>query len=307
MHTPAEISGPEDAGGFSLSRAEDYFVGRFPAMASPCQVLIDTDDAEEAEALARIAEVEAQRIEHKFSRYRSDNILHRFHHSEGRPVPVDEETSLLLNYGATCFELSEGMFDLTSGVLRRVWTFDGGDRVPSEAAVRELLPYVGWDRVTWDGATLTLPRGMEIDLGGIGKEYAVDRTAGLISSATDRSFLVNFGGDLYASGLRRCGRAWGVGVDDPSRTGEAALLLIDLTRGGVATTGDARRFVTWRGRRLSHILNPKTGWPVEGAPRAVTVLAGTCLEAGTLSSLAFLRGASAREFLEEQGVRFLLV
>jgi len=298
---------PRHAGGASPSRVDDYYAGGFTAMASPCRILVDTDDPAEAEALVRVAETEALRIERKFSRYRDDNVVHRINHSGGRPVAVDEEAALLLDYGATCFEVSDGMFDLTSGVLRRLWTFDGGDRVPSKRAVRETLDLVGWDRVEWDGSSLTLPAGMEIDFGGIGKEYAVDRAAGLLAGRTVRAFLVNFGGDLFASGERRGGRPWGVGVDDPSRTGEGTLSRIDLVRGGIATTGDARRYVMWRGRRLSHILNPKTGWPVVEAPRAVTVLAGTCLEAGTLSTLAYLRGPGARGFLEEQGVRFWVV
>ncbi len=298
---------PRHAGGAPPSRVDDYYAGGFTAMASPCQILVDTDDPAEAEALVRVAEAEALRIERKFSRYRDDNVVHRINHSGGRPVVVDEEAALLLDYGATCFEVSDGMFDLTSGVLRRLWTFDGGDRVPSKRAVREMLDLVGWDRVEWDGSALTLPAGMEIDFGGIGKEYAVDRAAGLLAGRTGRAFLVNFGGDLFASGERRGGRPWGIGVDDPSRTGEGTLSRIDLVRGGIATTGDARRYVMWRGRRLSHILNPKTGWPVVEAPRAVTVLAGTCLEAGTLSTLAYLRGPGARGFLEEQGVRFWVV
>jgi thiamine biosynthesis lipoprotein len=203
--------------------------------------------------------------------------------------------------------MSDGMFDITSGVLRRAWTFDGSNRVPSEAAVRELLERVGWHRVHWADRTLCMPGGMEIDLGGVGKEYAVDRAAGLLSLESDRPFLVNFGGDIYAKGPRRDGRPWAVGIDDPDRTGRAVLYRIDLTIGGLATSGDARRFVVRNGRRLGHILNPRTGWPVEGAPRAVTVLAETCLEAGSLSTLAFLRGPGARVFLEEQGVTFRML
>jgi thiamine biosynthesis lipoprotein len=152
-----------------------------------------------------------------------------------------------------------------------------------------------------------MPEGMEIDLGGVGKEYAVDRAAGLITAEIGDAFLVNFGGDLYASGPRRGDRPWRVGVDDPDRPGEAVLSRVDLPRGGLATSGDARRYVIFEGRRLGHILNPKTGWPVEGAPRAVTVLAGTCVEAGTLSTLAYLQGPRARDFLIEQGVAFHIV
>jgi len=107
--------------------------------------------------------------------------------------------------------------------------------------------------------------------------------------------------------LRRDGRTWSVGIDDPGRTGKAALYRLDIARVGLATSGDARRFVRWRGKRLGHILNPKTGWPVLGAPSSVTVAASTCLEAGTLSTLALLQGPGARSFLEQQNVQFWIV
>jgi thiamine biosynthesis lipoprotein len=291
----------------NLRRCDGYFAGGFQAMASPCEVLVDTDDRDEANEALAAAEAEAKRIERKFSRYRSDNVVHRINHAGGERIAVDEETALLLDYARTCYELSDGMFDITSGVLRRVWKFDGGSRVPSDDDVREVLKHVGWHRVLWEDRTIAMPAGMEIDLGGIGKEYAVDRAAALVSQRMRRPFLVNFGGDLFASGPRRSERPWGVGVDDPARTGEEVLFVVDLTRGGLATSGDARRYVLWNGRRLGHILNPKTGWPVEGAPKSVTVVDSTCLEAGTLSTLAILRGPGARAFLEAQGVEFRIV
>ena len=290
----------------SLDRIGDYFLGRFTAMASPCEVLVDTDDREAAESALRIARDESLRIEAKFSRYRRDNIVHRIN-TGNEPVPVDEETAGLLDYAATCHEISGGLFDITSGALRRVWTFDGSDRVPTEAAVREALRNVGWDRVRWEDRTIAMPAGMEIDLGAIGKEYAVDRAAGLIAAEVRDPFLVSFGGDLVASGSRRRRRPWGVGIDDPRRPGEAALYRIELHRGGLATSGDARRFVLHRGKRLGHILDPRTGWPVEDAPRSVTVLTTTCLESGTLSTLAYLHGPGAREFLLQQGVQFWIL
>jgi thiamine biosynthesis lipoprotein len=290
--------------GTSLVRVEDYFAGRFEAMAGPCVVLIDSDDRAEAAALVEIAAGEALRVERKLSRYRTDNLIHAINHAAGRPVEVDAETSNLLDYAATCWEISGGLFDITSGVLRRVWTFDGGSRVPSQKAIEECLERVGWERVTWRDRTLTMPAGMEIDLGGLGKEYAVDRTAALIAASTATPFLINFGGDVYAAGPRRGGRTWAVGIDDPERTGEAALYRLDVARAGLATSGDARRFVTWGGRRLGHILDPRTGWPVVGAPRSVTVVAPTCLEAGTIATLACLQGPGAKAFLEEQKVQF---
>src|SRR5262249_10479920 len=153
----------------------------------------------------------------------------------------------------------------------------------------------------------SMPADMEIDLGGIGKEYAVDRTANLMGLQTRTSFVVNFGGDLYVSGLRRGNRTWGIGIDDPHHTGDAALGRFDVPRRGLATTGDARRYLLWNGKRLGHILNPKTGWPVADAPRSITVLGHTCLEAGTLSTLAYLQGSQAPEFLIQQGVQFWIL
>ncbi|MBI5835985.1 MAG: FAD:protein FMN transferase [Candidatus Eisenbacteria bacterium] len=276
-------------------------------MAGPCELLVDTDDLGLARSLLRTARIEALRIERKFSRYLTDNIVHRINHAGGRPVRVDAETAHLLDYAATCHEISGGLFDITSGVLRHAWKFEGGDRVPAPDVVAEALAHVGWHRATWADPTLILPAGMEIDFGGIGKEYAVDRAATLIRDRSEAPFVVNFGGDLHAWGPRRGERPWGVGVDDPARTGEGTLYRIEITRGGLATSGDARRFVTWQGRRLGHILDPRTGWPVDGAPRAVIVVAGTCLEAGTLSTMACLRGPGARAFLEAQGVQFRIV
>lgn len=293
--------------GLDVERVADYFVGRFQAMASPCSVLIDCDDRGEAEALTTLAADEAHRIEQKFSRYRTDNVVHAINHANGKPVAVDDETAMLLDYAAMCWEMSDGMFDITSGVLRRVWTFDGRSRAPSRDQVKRCLQHVGWSRVTWAKPLLTLPSGMEIDFGGIGKEYAVDRAAGAIAAKTRRSFVVNFGGDLYVSGLRTNGRMWAVGVDDPARTGRAAVLKVEIASGGIATSGDARRYIVWRGKRLGHILDPRTGWPVEGAPRSITVVAGTCIEAGTLSTLAYLQGDGARAYLEEQGVQFWII
>lgn len=286
-----------------MVHAGDAWVGRFRAMANPCEVLVDADDEADAAAPIAIARAEAERIEAKFSRYRSDSVVGRIHAAGGRPVEVDEETAQLLDYASELHRLSEGRFDITSGVLRRAWTFDGGSRVPSEADLAAVLPLVGWTKATWRERTLTLPPGMEIDLGGIGKEYAVDRAAALARAASDRAVLVNFGGDLFASGLRKGDRPWTVGVDDPESPGGAPLLALEIGRGGLATSGNARRFVRAGGRRLGHILDPTTGWPVEGAPRSVTVLAASCLEAGTYATLASLRGAGAGAFLEAEGVR----
>ncbi|MDH5392909.1 MAG: FAD:protein FMN transferase [Gammaproteobacteria bacterium] len=284
---------------------DDYWRARFQAMASPCECLIACDDENLARQLAELAMAEARRIEQKFSRYRQDNIIYRINNSAAEAIRVDQETADLLDFSAQCYELSDGLFDITSGVLREAWQFDGSDRVPQAAVIKPLLQRIGWPKLIWNRPLLTLQPGMQIDLGGIGKEYAVDHVAKCLKQhAAEVNVLVNFGGDLVATGPRLMAVPWTVGVDDPSRSGEKAVAGVQLSKGAFATSGDARRFLMKDNRRYSHILNPKTGWPVEQAPRSVSVLANTCIEAGMLATFALLQGKNARRFLEEQDVVF---
>ena len=277
---------------------------RFSAMASPCEVLVDGAGASELRRVADVVAAEVRRIEQLWSRYRDDNVVHRINTAGGRPVTVDDETAKFLDYAAQLHEWSDGRFDVTSGVLRRAWKFDGSDRLPSREQVAALLPLVGWDKVEWHAPVLRMPFGMEIDFGGIGKEYAVDRACALAKAATSRPVLVNCGGDLACTGPRAGGEPWQVGID--TGVAGAGAPLVRLAQGGVATSGDANRFLLKDGVHYPHVLEPRTGWPVTGGPRAVTVAAQTCTEAGVLSTVALLHGARAGEFLEDAGADYSL-
>jgi thiamine biosynthesis lipoprotein len=285
---------------FHLELAEDAWHGRFQAMGSPCELVCEAPKRSVALDLTALVAAEAWRIEDKFSRYLDGNIIGRINSAGGVPVEVDDETADLLDFAVTLYDLSEKRFDITSGVLRRVWRFDGSDRVPGNESVEDVLGMVGWYRVDWRRPTLQMPEGMEIDLGGIGKEYAVDRCAGLLREQGSSPCLVNFGGDLAATGSPRRRRHWKVAVegDEP----ESPDRIIDLRQGAIATSGDARRFLLKDGVRYSHILDPVTGWPVTDAPRSITVAAETCVQAGMISTLAILKGAEAQRFLSEQGI-----
>jgi len=291
-----EVTGPPEV----VALGDGYRFG-FRAMASPCEVRIDTADPQLATRLGMMVEQEARRIEHKYSRYRDDNIVARINGASGEAVEVDEETAALIDYAQDIYTLSEGRFDLTSGVLRRVWRFDGSANVPARAAVRAVLPLVGWGKVAWRRPMLTLRPGMEIDFGGIGKEYAVDRCVLLIQAVSPSPVLVNFGGDLRVSGPRRDGARWRVAIESVDRT-DATEGLLEIAVGALTTSGDARRFLLKDGVRYSHILDPRTGWPVKNPPRSVTVAAPTCVEAGLLSTLAMMHGERAEAFLKREGV-----
>ncbi len=274
-------------------------------MASPCELLCETDDAGLAQRLAQFAASEAQRIERKFSRYREDSVVHAIHAQRGQPLEVDGETARLLNFGEALWRISEGRFDLTSGLLRHAWRFaaDQTAAAPDPARLAELLTRIGWQHVHWLPPMLTLPEGMEIDFGGIGKEYAVDRVADWSASQTTAPVLVNFGGDLRCVGAAPANGAWQVGIESVAQFGEA-VRRIELKSGALATSGDARRHAIIEGRRVGHVLDARTGWPAPGTPRSVTVAADTCSQAGSYSTLAMLHGESAEVFLEAEGVRY---
>lgn len=290
-----------------LVRGEGFLEFRFTAFGGPCSLLLDRASRAQALELGGCVHREALRIQAKYSRYEPDSVLSAWNRGDGTPVELDDESAALLDLAALAHELGGGRFDITCGVLRRAWNFPAGGTMPAPdpGLLEELLSHTGWHRLAWDRPWLTMPAGMELDLGGLGKEYAVDRCLALVTERWNGSALVNFGGDLASSGRRGDGSPWRIGVEDPAAgtgSGPEAALTLELASGGLATSGDARRFVIVDGRRCGHILDPATGWPVAGAPRSVTVAADTCSQAGLLATLAMLAGPGAETFLAGQQV-----
>jgi len=286
-----------------IDKTEFGFIGYFNAMASPCECLIETENYQTALAITQIAADEAWRIEKKYSRYLKNNVCAQINQSNGAAIAIDQETFKLLDFANTCYEISNGLFDLTSGVLRRVWHFNQNTELPSQKSVEELLPLIGWNLVSFDQKSVCLAPGTEIDFGGIGKEYAVDVAVQKIKEyKPDLSVVVNFGGDLRVTKKPKNKPKWNIGID--------SLLIskiehsVSIGVGAVCTSGDTEKFILSNERRYSHILNPKTGWPAEGCPKTVTIIADQCLQAGVLATLGMLMGAEAEAFLTQQNVQF---
>lgn len=291
-------------GSFALEQKGDHIIGRFCAMASPCELLIETQDALLANHLSSLAYTEIKRIEQKFSRYIPNNPLSKINNSQDKPVAIDEEVFRLLEFANSCFELSEGLFDITSGVLRKAWKFDGSDNLPTFKAVKTLMPYIGWRKVKYDQSSITLAKGMQLDFGGIGKEYAVDSVAKLCAEhAPNTSVVVNFGGDIQVTRARQNKQPWYIGIES-IKNDQNTTNILKIVSGGLATSGDARRYLLKGDKRYSHILNPATGFPIENAARSVTVAAPHCIQAGLLATLALLQGTHAETFLQEQDIQF---
>ncbi|RTR40118.1 FAD:protein FMN transferase [Shewanella canadensis] len=290
--------------GFELSRRSWGHLGSFRAMASPCELLIATQDENITRAMMALATDEARRIEQKFSRFIEGNPLWQINHAAGKASPIDAETASLLQFAHQCHQLSDGRFDISAGPLMKLWRFDGGE-IPKAADIEQARALVDFSKVSFNEHQLQFPAGMSLDFGGIAKEYAVDRVAYLLAEQWPAiSVLVNFGGDIACPISKGASNEpWQVGIENPQRLDSAAALL-EIRQGALATSGDTRRFIEKDGKRFGHIIDPRTGYPVLKAPRSVTVLAPNCVTAGMLATMAMLEGEKAEVFLSEQEVEF---
>lgn len=286
----------------------------FSAMASPCSLLLDGQDERVMRRAAKAAMAEVQRIEHKFSRFRAASVVSRINLAAGlRAVEVDTETLGLLDFAQALFVQSEGLFDISSGVLQRAWDFKQA-LLPTATQLQALLPLVGLHGLERQGHKVRLAgKGMALDFGGFGKEYAADRAAAVLQSHGHEHALVNLGGDLHALGGRGLpelqGTAWQIDIAHPRPdTANAAktLATLALSRGGLATSGDYERFFIQDGVRYCHVLNPQTGWPVSHW-QSISVLASNTTTAGAAATIAMLKGPHALNWLQSQNLRYLAV
>lgn len=271
-------------------------------MGSPCEIQLYAGTNAEAQRAISAVVADVERLEQLYSRYRDSSLLSSINRvaATGGSIAVDSETAGLLNYAATCFGQSEGLFDITSGVLRRAWNFASGC-LPDPARIESLLTTVGWDKVRWEPPVLSFPvTGMELDFGGIVKEYAADRAATICRENGVRSGMINLGGDISIVGPRPDGDAWRIGLRHPRSQGDVMRTLW-LHSGGLASSGDYERCVVVEGVRYGHILNPRSGWPVRHLA-AVSVVADFCVIAGSASTIAMLKEEAGPAWLMELGL-----
>ena len=279
----------------------------FNAMGSPCEIQLYALAHAEARRVAELAVADVYRLEARYSRYRSDSFLSAINRvaASGGRISVDEETAGLLNYALACYQQSDGLFDITSGILRRAWRFDLG-ALPDEGQIQALLGKIGWHKVRWNPPILEFPvPGMEIDFGGVVKEYAVDRAASLCLEAGIRHGSVNLGGDIRIIGPHPDGSPWRIGIRHPRRQ-DAFIETLLLFDGALASSGDYERCIVLDGVRYGHVLNPKTGWPVRRLA-SVSVVGDFCVVAGSASTIAMLKEEHGPGWLEGLGLPHLWV
>jgi len=209
------------------------------------------------------------------------------------PVPVSAEVRDVLRAARQVSDWTSGKFDVTFGALAGLWKFDHDQdsRVPDRDQVRGRLSLVDYRAVDVDEAagTVFLRReGMRVHLGGLGKGFAVDRAADTLRRRGLRDFMIQAGGDLYATG-RHGDRAWRVGIRDPRGPSDRSYAALELSDGAISTSGDYERFFMKDGRRFHHLLDPDIGEPARGS-RAVTIVTGRSTLADGLATGVFVLG-----------------
>ncbi|MFI3181135.1 MAG: FAD:protein FMN transferase [Methylococcales bacterium] len=275
----------------------------FSAMGSPCELQFYAENEVVSQKVAQKIISDIKRLECKYSRYRSDSFLSKINQvaALGGSLSIDEETAGLLNYAQTCYALSDGLFDITSGILRQAWQFDTLV-LPDDKIIQSLLKKIGWQKLQVENSILSfLQAEMELDFGGIVKEYAADRASTLCLNAGILHGIINLGGDIKIIGAHPDGKPWRVGIQHP-RDKTKIWKVVELKRGALASSGDYERCMVIDGVRYGHILNPKTGYPVRHLA-AVSVVADLCVVAGSAATIAILKEKEGEKWLKSLGLQ----
>ena len=262
----------------------------FQAMGTRCRISFAAAP-NRARELQKLAIDWVAAFESKYSRFLAGSLISRINAAAGAgPVAIDAETERLFALCDQMHFMTRGVFDPSSLPLLRLWNWKR-QQIPSSSEVERALRLVGWRKVQRKPGQIFLPEaGMGLDLGGMGKEYAVDCVAQLLASNGARSVLVDFGADVRVIGIPADGRpAWHIGLDDPRNPGKCWCGL-GVRDAGVATSGDYLRRFEANGRRYGHIIDIRSGQPVQNECSGVSVLAPSCTQAGMISTAVFVLG-----------------
>lgn len=278
--------------GKSMQKDSEFIMGTFVEVAS-----------HDSRAKTIVFE-EFKRLEKIFSLFDEDSELFRL--NKTGDIAASEDLFFVLKKAREFHGLTEGAFDVTVAPLSILWKRAiKRSELPAPEAIAEAQELVGFGGVYMDenlNRVKFLKMGVKIDLGGIAKGYAVDRSVLRLKEAGVTSAIVNAGGNIYCLGANN-GRAWRVGIQDP-RAGSKLLKKMEFENKAVATSGDYEQFFIFQNKRYSHIIDPKTGYPADRGVISATVSADSAMIADVLSTSAVVLGLDkARKLLRRfQGV-----
>jgi thiamine biosynthesis lipoprotein len=282
------------------------FCRTFKAMNSYCEIRMNCASEQDADRGLTLVTTEVERIEAKYSSYRSNSHWQQLvvDAGSGSGVSVDDETARLLDMAELGHTVSEGLCDVTLSALLDIWDWQAAS-LPNTRTIAEAMRKSGWSLVNWQRPVLVLPDvGMRIDLGSLIKEYTADTCIKLLQEHGFASAMVQLGRDVAACLEDDSEPPWKVEIKQ-SYANRNRTVLVLVRNGGLATRGDFDRCMVVNGIRYSHLLDPRTGWPVQGLA-SVSVLAPQCATAGMLATTAMVRGEGrGPAWLEQMEVDFL--
>ncbi len=248
---------------------------------------------------------EIERLNKLFSTHREDSLTRKISQNAGETVPIPAEFYKLLSRADKAYQLTNGRFDITVGPLVDLWGFySSSQQLPKADEIVQRKQLVGFDKLSYSEDYARLPSpDMRLDFGAIAKGYAVDQAAEVLRKEGVENFLINLGGNIYAGGVSPAGQPWRIGIRNPRS--EELDGIIQLSNRGIGTSGDYERSFIHNGQRYSHIIDPVSGYPVQGMA-ATTIVADDALTADILSTALYLTGLAANhEALNAK--KFLLI
>lgn len=269
-----------------------------PAMGTEIHFVAYTSpelDEPKLRGVMRAAHSEIVRVEALMTSWRDSGDVGRINAAAGAPTTVSDETFAVFQKSRWAGDLSGGVFDVTFHALGDLWKFgdaaEAEPKLPDPKTVAARKKLVDYRKIVLDPKALsvTVPRGMRVDLGGIAKGYAVDRAVKVLRDGGLTSFLAQAGGDLYGAGRKPDGSPWVSGIQDPRGAPGSFFASIQLTDHAFSTAGDYARFFVVNGRRYHHIIDPRTGYPAT-ACRSVTVWAADAFTADAIDDAVFILG-----------------
>lgn len=276
-----------------LRGSGEYYRVSFCAMGTFCELLFSARSRAAADEFKQAAMRWLAEFETKYSRFIDSSLICEINRAAGKNwVEIDGPTEEILSLCDWYHWVTEGLFDPTSLPLLLLWDYrKNPPLIPTEDEIIQAKALMGWSKLQRVGGKVFLPDpGMQIDLGGIGKEYAVDQVMNLALSSGIENLLIDFGRDLRVHGQPPEKGAWRIGLENPDEPGQC-WCGVAPNGGAICTSGDYARFSEIDGRRYGHILDPRSGYPVHNGCKAATVFAPTCTEAGMLATASFILGA----------------
>ena len=277
---------------YSLLHEQGLSVLSFQAFGTSCKVKFSLTDDIEFKSISHEVISWIKSFEERYSRYLPTSWISKVNESAGiETVSLTAEDKLVLQAGSFAFFQSNQAVDPSCLPLTSLWQeAKASKRLPQEAEISQAKELVNWQNVQISENEIYLPfQGMGLDFGGFGKEFAVDLVSVKLKGLSCENFLVDFGGDIFASGFASKGVPWKIGIENPL-DGDQPAFILNLTNMSLATSGNYRKYFDLKGNRYGHTIDNRTGYPTIHSELSASVISPRCLQSGVVSTSCLMVG-----------------